>query len=67
MTVEIDGFRALGNPIKMSRTPPRVARRRPPRFGQDTRAVLAEAGYSAAEIEALVASGVALDQKPRKR
>jgi formyl-CoA transferase len=67
MTVEIDGFRTLGNPIKMSRTPPQAARMRPPRFGQDTRAVLAEAGYSEAEIEALIASGVALDRTPRKR
>lgn len=66
MTVDIDGFRTLGNPIKMSRTPPQAARRRPPRFGQDTRAVLAETGYSAAEIEALVASGAALDGPRRK-
>ncbi len=66
MTVDIDGFRTLGNPIKMSRTPPEVARRRPPRFGQDTRTVLAEAGYSEAEIEALISGGAAFD-KPRKR
>jgi formyl-CoA transferase len=66
MTVDIDGFKTLGNPIKMSRTPPQAARRRPPRFGQDTRAVLAEAGYSAEEIEALVAGGAALDG-PRKK
>jgi len=65
MTVEIDGFRTLGNPIKMSRTPPQAARRRPPKFGQDTRAVLAEAGYSGDEIDALVALGAALDG-PRK-
>ena len=64
MTVDIDGFRTLGNPIKMSRTPPKAARLRPPRFGQDTRTVLAEAGYSEAEIDALIASGAALD-KPK--
>jgi len=64
--VEIDGFRTLGNPIKMSRTPPQAARRRPPRFGQHTSEVLAEAGYTEAEIEALIASGAALDA-PRKR
>jgi len=29
----------------------------PPQFGEATRAVLAEAGYSAAEIEALIAAG----------
>ncbi len=66
MTVDIDGFRTLGNPIKMSRTPPKAARLRPPRFGQDTRAVLAEAGYSEAEVEMLIASGAALDQ-PKER
>jgi len=66
MTVEIDGFRTLGNPIKMSRTPPQAARRRPPRFGEETRAVLAEAGYSQAEIEALIESGAAMD-KPRRK
>jgi len=66
MTVHIDGFRTLGNPIKMSRTPPEVARRRPPRFGQDTRTVLAEAGYSEAEIDALITSGAAFDAPRRK-
>ena len=66
MTVEIDGFRTLGNPIKMSRTPPQAARRKPPRFGQHTSEVLAEAGYTSTEIEALLASGAALDA-PRKR
>jgi formyl-CoA transferase len=65
MTVDIDGFRTLGNPIKMSRTPPQAARRRPPRFGQDTRAVLAEAGYSDTEIDALISAGAAFD-KPRE-
>ncbi|MEE8453901.1 MAG: CoA transferase, partial [Limibaculum sp.] len=59
-------FRTLGNPIKMSRTPPQAARRRPPRFGQHTRAVLAEAGYSETEVETLIASGAALDT-PQKR
>jgi formyl-CoA transferase len=66
MTVEIDGFRTLGNPIKMSRTPPQAARRKPPRFGQHTSEVLAEAGYSETQIEALIASGAALDTR-RKR
>jgi formyl-CoA transferase len=66
MTVDIDGFRTLGNPIKLSRTPAQVARRRPPRFGQDTRTVLTEAGYSKAEIEALITSGAAFDAPRRK-
>ena len=62
MTVEIDGFRTTGNPIKMSRTPPAPTRRKPPRFGEETRAVLAEIGYSEDEIEAMLASGAALDR-----
>jgi len=59
MVWEKDGWRNVGNPVKLSRTPPKV-RTKPKKFGTDTRAVLAEAGYSAAEIEKLVASGIAL-------
>jgi formyl-CoA transferase len=46
----------------MSRTPGTVASK-PPLFGQDGRAVLAEAGYSAAEIDDLYAAGIALDER----
>ena len=49
------------NPVKLSRTPPSV-RSKPKTFGLDTRAVLAERGYSAAEIDGLIASGVALTE-----
>ena len=66
MPVELAGFRTLGTPIKRRRTPPQAARRRPPRLGQHTREVLAEAGYSETEIEALIASGAALDAPQRK-
>jgi formyl-CoA transferase len=59
MVVEKDGYRGTGNPIKLSRTPASV-RSVPPQFGEATRAVLAEAGYSAAEIEALIAAGIAI-------
>ena len=61
MVWEKDGYRNVGNPIKLSRTPPAV-RSKPRRFGIDTRAVLAEHGFSAAEIDKLVASGVALTE-----
>jgi crotonobetainyl-CoA:carnitine CoA-transferase CaiB-like acyl-CoA transferase len=54
-----DGYRNVGNPIKLSRTPPAV-RSKPRKFGIDTRAVLAERGFSTAEIDKLIASGVAL-------
>lgn len=63
MTVDIDGFRTTGNPIKMSRTPAQPARKRPPRFGEETRAILAEAGYSNEEIDAMIAAGAALEKR----
>ncbi|MEL6235596.1 MAG: CoA transferase [Pseudomonadota bacterium] len=60
MLGEMDGVRVVNNPIRMSATPPREDGFKPRKFGADTRAVLAEAGYSAAEIDALIASGAAL-------
>ncbi|MEL6476856.1 MAG: CaiB/BaiF CoA-transferase family protein [Pseudomonadota bacterium] len=62
MVAEIDGFQTVANPVKMSRTPPDSARQKPPRFGQDTRAILAEAGYSPDQIEDLIARGAALEK-----
>jgi formyl-CoA transferase len=61
MVWEKDGYRNVGNPVKLSRTPAGV-RSKPRKFGSDTRAVLAEAGYSAAEIDRLVATGIALTE-----
>ncbi|WP_020695079.1 CaiB/BaiF CoA transferase family protein [Reyranella massiliensis] len=58
MVWEKDGWRNVGNPVKLSRTPPKV-RTKPKKFGTDTKAVLAEAGYSPAEVDKLVASGIA--------
>jgi crotonobetainyl-CoA:carnitine CoA-transferase CaiB-like acyl-CoA transferase len=46
--------RALGLPIKLSRTPGKVARPAPI-FGQHTREVLGEFGFTGAEIDALYA------------
>jgi formyl-CoA transferase len=45
--------------VKLSRTPA-SPRSKPRTFGADTKAVLAEHGYSAAEIDKLVSTGVAL-------
>ena len=61
MVWEKDGYRNVGNPVKLSRTPP-SPRSKPRTFGADTKAVLAEHGYSAAEIDKLIASGVALTE-----
>ena len=51
--------RALGLPVKLSRTPGKVSRPAPV-LGQHTREVLSEFGFSRAEIEALVVSGAAV-------
>jgi crotonobetainyl-CoA:carnitine CoA-transferase CaiB-like acyl-CoA transferase len=61
MVWEKDGYRNVGNPIKLSRTPPTV-RSKPRKYGIDTRAVLAERGFSGAEIDKLIAAGVALTE-----
>jgi crotonobetainyl-CoA:carnitine CoA-transferase CaiB-like acyl-CoA transferase len=61
MVWEKDGYRNVGNPVKLSRTPAGV-RSKPKKFGSDTKAVLAEAGYSATEIDGLIATGIALTE-----
>lgn len=63
MIVEIDGYRGTGTPVKLSRTPAAM-RRTPPAFGEATRAVLGEAGYADAEIDRLIAQGIAFDAVP---
>ncbi|HEY2131619.1 MAG TPA: CaiB/BaiF CoA-transferase family protein [Acetobacteraceae bacterium] len=64
MVTELDGYRALGTPIKLSRTPGGT-RRKPPRFGEHGDAVLAEHGYSAEDIAALKQDGVVLGMRRR--
>jgi crotonobetainyl-CoA:carnitine CoA-transferase CaiB-like acyl-CoA transferase len=61
MVWEKDGWRNVGNPVKLSRTPP-AARSKPRTFGADTRKVLGEVGYSAEEIDELLATGVAFTE-----
>src|SRR6185312_11400248 len=57
MVYERGEYRAVGAPIKLSRTPAAL-RRLPPRFGEANREVLREAGYSEAEIARLIDAGV---------
>ena len=53
-----ENLRFFGNPIKMSRTPIDEYRA-PPRLGADNRGVMTELlGYSAEEVEKLIAEGV---------
>ncbi|MGI9476637.1 MAG: CaiB/BaiF CoA transferase family protein [Hyphomicrobiaceae bacterium] len=51
--------RTTGVPLHFARTPGSSTRRPPPRLGENTRSVLAENGFSAAEINALLQSGSA--------
>ncbi|MFC6636825.1 CaiB/BaiF CoA transferase family protein [Sulfitobacter sediminilitoris] len=60
MIVEVDHatsgkVETIGHPVKFSRTPAKVAQAAP-LLGQHSREVLAEIGYDAAQIDALIAS-----------
>jgi formyl-CoA transferase len=57
MVTELEGYRGLGTPIKLSRTPGGT-RRKPPRFAEHGDAILAEHGYAPDEIEALKQAGI---------
>ena len=62
MVAELGGYRGTGLALKFARTPGEV-RTPPPQFGRDTRIVLARAGYSKDEIEALLADGTAFEDR----
>jgi formyl-CoA transferase len=64
MALEQEGYRNFGLPIKLSRTPGRVART-PPRFGAHGREVLEQFGFTGSEIAELIAAGVVLEQRRR--
>ena len=62
MVTELEDYKGLGTPIKLSRTPGGT-RRKPPTYGQHTDEVLSEFGYSAAEISDLKTSGIAYTKR----
>lgn len=62
MVKEVDDYRGLGIPIKLSRTPGNV-RHKPPHFGEHGHDVLKEAGFAQAEIEDLAKKGILVEQK----
>jgi formyl-CoA transferase len=57
MLTELDGYRGLGTPIKLSRTPGGT-RRKPPKFAEHSTQVLREHGYSEDAIAGLRRDGV---------
>ena len=57
MLVESEGHRAPGIPVKLAQTPG-GAGRRPPRFGEHAREILAEAGFDQAAIDGLIEAGI---------
>ena len=57
MVTELDWYRGIGTPIKMSRTPGGT-RRPPPKFAQDGMEVLTQHGFSEEDIAALQRDGV---------
>ncbi|TSH89169.1 CoA transferase [Verticiella sediminum] len=62
MYVEVDGYRTIGLPIKLSDTPGQI-RRVPPAFGQHTHEVLAEAGLDEETITRLQDQGISPEQR----
>ena len=64
MVTELDGYRGLGTPIKLSRTPGGT-RAIPPRFAEHADPVLMAHGYTEAEIAALREAGVLPDKRRR--
>jgi crotonobetainyl-CoA:carnitine CoA-transferase CaiB-like acyl-CoA transferase len=62
MVTQLGEYSGIGNPVKLTRTPASV-RRPPPEFGSANREILAEAGYSQPEIDALIASGVVSEER----
>ena len=57
---ELGELQNIGVPVKLSATPGRI-RHRGPALGQHSREVLLEYGYTAAEVEELIAAGVVRD------
>ena len=64
MDVSLDWYRGAGTPIKFSRTPGAL-KSVPPKFGADTRAIMAAHGYSEKEINNYLVKGVLVEVRKR--
>jgi formyl-CoA transferase len=62
MVIEADGYRGIGTPVKMGRTPGSM-RHTPPDFGADNEDVLRAAGYSEDEISQLFGLGAVVAKR----
>ncbi|MGY8632836.1 CoA transferase [Bradyrhizobium sp. 14AA] len=62
MLVESEGHRAPGIPVKLGQTPGRAGRR-PPRFAEHAREILADAGFDARTIDSLIEGGIVAPQR----
>ncbi|MFL5296525.1 MAG: CaiB/BaiF CoA transferase family protein [Phenylobacterium sp.] len=65
LLADVEGRKFPRTPIKLHDTPVGLTRG-PAEVGEHTRAVLAEAGYGAAEIDALIAEGAAADERKQE-
>ena len=64
MVIEKEWYQMSGTPIKFSRTPGAL-RYLPPKYGENTRAILAEFGFSEEEIADLLSSNTVLTRRSR--
>lgn len=64
MVVDIDGYRGLGAPVRLSQSAAGY-RRKPPAFGEHTRDVLTQLGFSQQECDELEASGITPSDRRR--
>jgi formyl-CoA transferase len=64
MAASHEDYRGSGLPIKLSRTPGSI-RRKPPRFGEHGRQILAEFGFDEVEIDGLVSGGILVEARRR--
>jgi len=60
MVLKQPGYKGIGTPIKMSRTPARFCAL-PPQLGEHSKEVLREANFTKEEIKRLVLSGIISD------
>ncbi|HEX3887786.1 MAG TPA: CoA transferase [Phenylobacterium sp.] len=65
LLAEVDGRRFVRTPIKLHDTPVAL-KRGPAEVGEHTREVLAEAGFSTADIDALISTGAAATERKQE-